>query len=154
MVVALDFLNERWRLPLERALHHRLCVVRVRDGPTMQALPRINDAVLALLAFLVWYPAGAWSLVKRSQRWWWKQAMGVKAPVVTVVGRQLAAVRALPPAQTTVRKQELRQPHPARSCSFVETLRSALVERVPWPRRLGPADTSRGNQVPKIVEEL
>src|ERR1017187_7527863 len=74
--------------------------------------------------------------------------MGIEFPLITIVGGELAAVRTLPPAQTSVGKQELRQPDPifASGLQFVDPLGSRLVHRIPW--RIGiSADPAGWNQV-------
>ena len=110
--VTLDFLDERRRRRLERTLHHGLSVMRVGQRAAVKARASIYPAFFSLVTFLARYPIWERSLVKRSQRWWREQAGGMKIPLIAVVSGQLAAVRAFPPAQAAVRKQEFDQSDP------------------------------------------
>ena len=78
----------------------------------METRPGIYRAFFSLVALQPAYPIGTRSLIKGSQRRWREQAGGMKFPLIAVVSGKFAAIRAFPPAQAAVRKQEFGQPDP------------------------------------------
>jgi hypothetical protein len=59
----------------------------------------------------------------------------MKIPLIAVVSGKLAAIRAFPPAETAVRKQEFGQSDPtvASGLDFIESLGGSLIQGIPRP---------------------
>src|SRR5579872_4180916 len=120
--------------------------MRVGKRAAVKALAGVHLSFFPLIAFIAGYPGRARAWVKSSQGWRWKKTGGIELPFVSVISGELSAVRTLPPTETAMRKQELRQPNrEARFLEFVEPLCGSLVERIPRPIIVRAAYPAGGN---------
>lgn len=122
----------------------------------METPPSVGPPFFSLVPLYALYPIRAYFRIKGSQRRWREQAMGMNIPLIAVVSGEFAAIRAFPPTQAAVRKQEFGQPDPTVSSGleFVEPLGGPLVQGIPGPISRTFAYPPRGDQMAKIMKEV